>query len=938
MARKNEQYSAKEAGKADKMAKATNKGTKKKKPLLSYFVRPADMSVEEWQIKLRQQAAQTELFAIHSVDETLCPGEYVVSNPHTSNEYKVVYRGAHSEWNYCSCMDFKTSRLGTCKHIEAVKNFLTTHTRLRVHHEMPPYTSVYLSYKGERCVKIRIGSDNREAYERLAKDYFDDNRVLKEDAYTHFGAFLSQAFDISDTFKCYNDAIDFVVDIREKRKREEILETYDDKKLDSLLKTTLFPYQKEGIRFAAKAGKAIIADEMGLGKTIQAIGTAELLRKEGLIESTLILCPTSLKYQWRSEIRKFTDAEVCVIEGSQLKRKEAYNRPEPYKIVSYNSAANDIKALGRLRTDMLIMDEVQRLKNWNTQISRACRKIDSNYSVILSGTPLENKLDELYSIVQFVDNFRLAPYHMFKEHHIVTDETGKVLAYKNLNEIGQELSDILIRRRKIDVKLQMPERMDKNLSVPMTKEQRAIHSDFQFQVTIIVQKWKRYHFLSDKDRKRLMLLLSQMRMICDSSFILDQKTRYDTKVDECVNIISDIISAEGEKVVVFSQWERMTRLIAMELDKKEIGYEYLHGGVASAKRKDLVDNFTNLPTSRVFLSTDAGSTGLNLQAASTIINIDLPWNPAVLEQRIGRIYRLGQKNNIQVINLVSSNSFEEGMLDKLRFKTSMFEGVLDAGEDSVFVDNNKFNRMMESITEIVEETEKPNDEEESAIDISETETKVSDAEQTTESMIAEDEDFDVASESHEPEADFDDATTESHETDEDAGFDDASESHESEADEEFDDAPESYESNADEEFEDAPEGHESNVDKEFDGATKSQESEANPKRPGEESGTAKTKSPSEEPDSAKAKQPQGNGSPAGSTSGPATQPKDLVSQGISFLSGLADVLKSPESTARLVDTLVEKDEKTGQTSIRIPVESKEVVSNVLSLLGKLFAK
>lgn len=365
----------------------------------------------------------------------------------------------------------------------------------------------------------------------------------------------------------------------------KIVKTYDDEKLNNLLKVNLYPYQKEGIRFAAKAGKAIIADEMGLGKTIQAIGTAELLRKEGLIGSVLILCPTSLKYQWRSEIKKFTDAEVFVIEGSHLKRKEAYNRPEPYKIISYNSAANDIKILGCLQTDMLIMDEVQRLKNWNTQISRAARKIESDYSVILSGTPLENKLDELYSIVEFVDNFRLAPYYLFKDKHIITDETGKVLGYKNLNDIGKKLGDILIRRRKKDVKLQMPERSDKNLFIPMTNEQMEMHQEWQNQVRLLILKWRRMHFLSDKDRKRLLLFLSQMRMVCDSSYILDQKTRYDTKVDECVNIISDIISEEGEKVVVFSQWERMTRLIAKELEKKEIGFEYLHGGVPSEKRK-----------------------------------------------------------------------------------------------------------------------------------------------------------------------------------------------------------------------------------------------------------------------------------------------------------------------------------------------------------------
>ena len=747
-----------------------------------------------------------------------------------------------------SCMDFKTSRLGTCKHIEAVKKWFGGKKGVHVHRELPPYTSVYLSYRDERCVKIRIGSDNKEAYEQLAKDYFDENHVLKKTAYASIGSFLKQARQISDTFRCYKDAIDFIIDIREKAKRENIVKTYDDEKLDNLLKVNLYPYQKEGIRFAAKAGKAIIADEMGLGKTIQAIGTAELLRKEGLIGSVLVLCPTSLKYQWRSEIKKFTNAEVFVIEGSHLKRKEAYNRPEPYKIISYNSAANDIKILGSLQTDMLIMDEVQRLKNWNTQISRAARKIESDYSVILSGTPLENKLDELYSIVEFVDNFRLAPYYLFKDKHIITDETGKVLGYKNLNDIGKKLSDILIRRRKKDVKLQMPERSDKNLFIPMTNEQKDMHQEWQNQVRLLVLKWRKMHFLSDKDRKRLLLFLSQMRMVCDSSYILDQKTRYDTKVDECVNIISDIISEEGEKVVVFSQWERMTRLIAKELEKKEIGFEYLHGGVPSEKRKNLVDNFMNEPSSRVFLSTDAGSTGLNLQSAATIINIDLPWNPAVLEQRIGRIYRLGQQNNIQVINLVTPYSIEEEMLGKLRFKTSMFEGVLDDGEDSVFITDDKFSKMMETVSGMVEENE-------------ETE-KVKDADSNNVK------DSECHTETPKAEEDFTTINPEELETDKSLNE------------------------------------HKSDENKEE--ISIQQHTSSSPNRE--------------------------------STSNRTNQPKDLVAQGISFLSGLAETLKSPEATAQLVDSIIEKDEETGETSIKIPVESKETVSNLLNLIGKLFIK
>ncbi len=829
---------------------STKKATKKKKKVkVSHIVKPENMTLEEWQIKLRKQVTDIEHFDISCVDDALCPGEYLVRNPEKNNEYKVVYRGANSEWNYCSCMDFKTSRLGTCKHIEAVKKWFGGKRGVHVHRELPPYTSVYLSYRNERCVKIRIGSDNKEAYEQLAKDYFDKNHVLKKSAYARIGSFLKQARQISDTFRCYKDAIDFIIDIREKAKRMKIVKTYDDEKLNNLLKVNLYPYQKEGIRFAAKAGKAIIADEMGLGKTIQAIGTAELLRKEGLIGSVLILCPTSLKYQWRSEIKKFTDAEVFVIEGSHLKRKEAYNRPEPYKIISYNSAANDIKILGSLQTDMLIMDEVQRLKNWNTQISRAARKIESDYSVILSGTPLENKLDELYSIVEFVDNFCLAPYYLFKDKHIITDETGKVLGYKNLNDIGKKLVDILIRRRKKDVKLQMPERSDKNLFIPMTDEQMGMHQEWQNQVRLLVLKWRRMHFLSDKDRKRLLLFLSQMRMVCDSSYILDQKTRYDTKVDECVNIINDIISEEGEKVVVFSQWERMTRLIAKELEKKEIGFEYLHGGVPSEKRKNLVDNFMNEPSSRVFLSTDAGSTGLNLQSAATIINIDLPWNPAVLEQRIGRIYRLGQQNNIQVINLVTPDSIEQEMLGKLRFKTSMFEGVLDDGEDSVFITDDKFSKMMETVSGMVEEDE----ETEKGKKVKDTDT-VNDSEGLPEK-------------------------------------------------------PKSEESFA----------------------------TINPKDL--ETDKAHNEHKSDEKEEEVSIQQQTNSSSnRESVTNRSNHPKDLVAQGISFLSGLAETLKSPEATAQLVDSIVEKNEQTGETSIKIPVESKETVSNLLNLIGKLFAK
>ena len=820
-----------------KKSSTKSKSTKKKSqavriPKISWVVKPDGMEIRQWQRALRTQVAAEETMGVSAVDERNVPGEYEVRNPQTRQTYKVVYRGEDSPWNYCSCMDFKTNHLCTCKHIEKVKLWISETRGKRVHKELPAYTSVYLSYTEGRQVKIRVGSEHHKEFMQLAAQYFDAEGVMFPYAYDDYDKLLMQAAQIDSSFRFYQDAIDFILEQREQKFRSQLIKKYTDKRLDELLTVSLYPYQKEGIRFAFEKGRSIIADEMGLGKTIQAIGTAELLRKEGLAEQILIVCPTSLKYQWQREIERFAKNQersldhplTLVIEGNPMKRKEQYASNVPYKIVSYNCMSNDVKMWGSLETEVLIMDEVQRLKNWKTQISMAARKVHSDYAVILSGTPLENRLEELYSVMEFADNYCLGPYWQFKDNCIVMDEGGKVIGYKNLNKVGETARQRLIRRTKKQVALQMPKRQDQNLFVPMTKEQRSLHDAYKEEVAKLVLKWRHMHFLSEKDRQRLLQFLSMMRMACDSTYILDQKTRYDTKVAETVNILQSIFDNGDEKVVIFSQWERMTRLIAYELDKMGVGYEYLHGGVPSAKRRDLIVNFTDDPDSRVFLSTDAGSTGLNLQAGSVMINLDLPWNPAVLEQRIARIYRLGQERNVQVINLVAKDTIEEQMLDKLRFKTAMFEGVLDNGEDTIFLGNeSKFTAMMDTLGDVIEEEE-------------------------TEQTVVEQQHEDAEADAPEPLKD-----------------------------------------------EPAPQ------------ALETQQSETATKD-------------------------------ASMTRETPRDPQELVAQGISFLTGLAQTLQSQEATEKFVESIVETDKETGESHLRIPVPDKQTVQTLLSFVGKLFAK
>ncbi|MGM9815774.1 MAG: SNF2-related protein [Lepagella sp.] len=684
------------------MAKKTTQKNKSQKPKakkVSDQVKPGGVSLRDWQVVLRRQAAAKGNLNVTPVTSGFARGEFFVSNYDSRRRYKVVCRGDNSPWNYCSCLDFKTSQLGTCKHIEAVKLWLDNNPRRAVL-TPPPYTSVYLSYIGPRTVMLRIGSENEAEFRRLAREFFDDELCLRPDAITRFPEFLSRASTINPMFRCYDDALDYVIEMRDSRVRIALVRSLSDADLDKVLNTTLFPYQKEGVRFAVEKGRAIIADEMGLGKTIQAIASAEVLRRNGFAESVIVACPTSLKYQWKREIERFAGAEVTVIEGDFVKRKSLYQSDAPYKIVSYHVLKNDISKEEGLETDIFILDEVQRLKNWDTRIAISARLVKSKYAIALSGTPLENKIEELYSVMELVDQYCLAPYYEFRHRYILQDESGKVVGYRNLNEVGERIAGRLIRRRKCDVAIQLPHRQDKILLVPMTPQQMDAHDDYKSTVAQLIAKWQRNHFLSETDRHRLLVSLNKMRMVCDSTYILDEVSRHDVKVDETINIISEFLDSDNGKVVVFSQWERMTRLIAAELEKREIPFLNLHGGVSSIKRGEMVAKFQDDPDQRVFLSTDAGSTGLNLQSASLIINVDLPWNPAVLEQRIGRIYRYGQTRNIQVINLVAADTIEEGMIAKLRFKQNMFEGVLDGGEDTIFI-GDKFTKIVDIAESVI---------------------------------------------------------------------------------------------------------------------------------------------------------------------------------------------------------------------------------------------
>jgi len=693
-------------------ASPKKKTTKKEpqQPKVPYSYKPDNMKLEDWQIALRRQFALEQNFGVENIGTHPVFSDFNVHNSQTKRTYKVAIRDEKNGLNFCSCPDFKVSVLGTCKHIEYTLHLLKSKRTNKKYFKVgfvPDYSSISLRYGNERKIYLRIGTTNADKMKTLSEAYFTEDHFLKDSGFEHFENFLASATGLDPAFRCYQDAVDFIINVRSSEIRKKLIDIKFSKKnaekrFASLLNTKLYPYQEEGILFAAKAGRCLIADEMGLGKTVQAIGAAELMAKEFGVEKVLVICPTSLKYQWKSEIKKFTGKEALVIEGMYQKRQEQYGKEDFYKIISYNVIKNDLSQINKFAPDLIILDEAQRIKNWKTKTAQNVKLLTSEYAFVLTGTPLENKLEELHSIIQFIDIFRLGPLFRFLNQHQQTDDNGKVIGYTNLNEISKTLEPVLIRRNKKEILHQLPERIDKNYFVPVTQEQMDAHTDYYDVVTRLVNKWRKYKFLSEQDRQRLLISLSCMRMVSDSTYILDQKTRHDTKIGELMIILEEIFENVEEKVVIFSQWERMTRLVAKELDAIGVAYEYLHGGVPSDKRKDLLDNFHNKPESRVFLSTDAGGLGLNLQCASTVINLDIPWNPAVLEQRIARIHRLGQKNHVSVINFVSSGTIEERILGLIGFKQSVFSGVFDRGDNNVFMGEDRFKQFMRTVETIAD--------------------------------------------------------------------------------------------------------------------------------------------------------------------------------------------------------------------------------------------
>ena len=609
--------------------------------------------------------------------------------------YHVEIRSLREHINTCDCPDHRINGLGTCKHIEATLHQLQRR-RKRLFRQAAgagsPHIEIFLDRRSD---KVRIlwphGSRARSKARDLLAPFFDEEGVLNGDPLDGL-PLLERAIEASPAALRrrirFSNELNPWLEIRDRKAQRIRARQHFETELAAgresldVVKMPLYPYQQEGMLHLAFTGRAMLADEMGLGKTVQAVAACELLRRIQGVRRVLVVSPASLKSEWEEQIAKFTELPSLIIQGPRARRLNQYRESAFFYLANYEQIRPDVDEINNdLAPDVVILDEAQRIKNWQTKTAVAVKRLKSPCAFVLTGTPVENRIDEIYSITQFLDPSLFGPLFRFNRDFYRLDERGQAIGYKNLDKLHERLRPVMLRRRKSEVEGQLPGRTVNTYFVPMHQEQSLRYGEYETRVARLVHL-ARSRPLKKEEMERLQRYLACMRMLCDTPYILDRNCRVSPKLKELGNILQELMSDGDSKIIIFSEWERMLQLVREQADKMGLGHAWHTGKVPQPKRRVEINRFKNDPECRLFLSTDSGSVGLNLQVANVVINLDLPWNPAKLEQRIARAWRKHQKRSVQVINLVCEGSIEHRMLALLEQKSMLAEGVVDGKGDS----------------------------------------------------------------------------------------------------------------------------------------------------------------------------------------------------------------------------------------------------------------
>ncbi len=449
------------------------------------------------------------------------------------------------------------------------------------------------------------------------------------------------------------------------------------------LKATLRPYQEQGLswlRFLHEIGSGgVLADDMGLGKTVQTIAMLLSLHSSESPIRALIVAPTSVVTNWHREIARFAPTlSVALWHGAGRKGQQDELKDANIIITSYALLRRDIELLKSLDLEFAILDEAQAIKNPISATAQAAKGLTARHRLALTGTPIENRLSEIWSIFDFVSPGLLGPLQKFEERYARPIDQGDSKQAARLRAV---IHPFILRRTKLEVAKDLPEKLEFDQLIDMTSEQKAIYLQVLREVRAQVMGEVERMGVA-KSQLHILAGLTKLRQAaCDPRLLGLPKelTNEDSGKLMALRELVDEVEAGGHKVLIFSQFVSMLKLMAAALDEDKIRYEYLDG--STMDRQARIDRFQDDPTVPVFLiSLKAGGSGLNLTAADTVIHFDPWWNPAVEEQATDRAHRIGQKKVVSVYRLVAAGTIEEKILQLKQKKKDLVAAVL--GEDA----------------------------------------------------------------------------------------------------------------------------------------------------------------------------------------------------------------------------------------------------------------
>ena len=494
-----------------------------------------------------------------------------------------------------------------------------------------------------------------------------------------------------------------------------------------MFKGTLYPFQQEAMERMVDRGQMMLAMVMGAGKTPTTLAAIEELFNNEEITRVLVVVPSSLKYQWLREIQKFTNSRAVVIDGPKTKRDAIWRSAFScrYIIVNPELLVKDEPLLHKTGYDAMVIDEATMIKSPRAKRSRMLKKLGTkcHYRFALTGQPIENKPEELFSIMEFVDKSVLGRFDIFDRTFIQRDHFGKPVRYRNLKQLHASLTESMVRKTRADIADQLPKVIHQVVPVTFDKNSsiayKLIAQDLLREIREAMNKhgkgfdlWRHYHDANSggEAQGQIMSRLTILRMLCDNpQLVVESGMRYlssngqdgseyasmvlrtghittpmpSTKLDAVVEYIQDVLDSDPtNKIVLFSFFKRNLSLL-QERTKHMTNSVLFMGGMTAESRDSSKQQFATDPDTRLFLSSDAGGYGVDLPQANYLISYDLPWSAGKLDQREARIIRLSSSHpHVIITSFVMKGSIEERQYEMLQQKRGINEAFIDGNYDS----------------------------------------------------------------------------------------------------------------------------------------------------------------------------------------------------------------------------------------------------------------